>query len=442
MGREPVDWIHRLGQLAKPLVPVCEVPADLTGLVSIGEEAPALAAGVPDEDVDALWRAVEALYRSGVYPALQLCIRREGQVVLDRSLGHARGNAPDDAADASKPLATTETRFNIFSASKAVAAMVIHKLDEQRVLHVADRVCDFIPQFAIHGKQEVTISHILGHRAGIPSLPPGALNLDYLAEPDKLVEMLCHAKPNSQAGRQLAYHAISGGFILAEIVKRASGQSIREIFDKEIAQPLGLVRTSFGVAPVDVESVAVNAFTGPPAPPPLSGVLQTALGVELREAVELSNDPRFLTSIIASANVVSSARELSRFYDCLLCEGELDGVRVLEPRTVRHATSEQSYGAIDRTLGMPVRYGLGFMLGSDGASPFGWNNPQAFGHVGFTNVLSWADPQRQLSVALLTSGKPVMSAHAIRLVQLLAEIQRVFPKICGPGTGRRRFARL
>jgi CubicO group peptidase (beta-lactamase class C family) len=436
-----VDWIHRIGQIAQPVVPVCSVPDDLTGLISVGEEAPALAAGVSDDDVDSVWQAVEALYRSGVYPALQICIRCQGQVVLDRALGHARGNAPEDEDGAPKQLATTETPFNIFSASKAVAAMVVHKLDEKRLLHVADRVCDFIPEFGLHNKHEITISHILAHSAGIPNLPPGAFDLDLLAAPEQLVEMLCQAKPRTRAGRQVAYHAVSGGFILSEIVKRATGLSIREVFEKEIARPLGLERTGFGVAPEGVASVVVNAITGPPAPPPLSGILRTALGVDLGEAVRLSNDPRFLTSIIASANVITTAHELAIFYDCLLAEGEFDGVRVFDGRSVRHATSEQSYGEIDRTLGLPVRYGLGFMLGSERMSLFGWNNPQAFGHIGFTNVLSWADPQRQLSAALLTSGKPLISPHAVRLVQLLRQINRCFPKVCGPGTGRRRFKR-
>jgi CubicO group peptidase (beta-lactamase class C family) len=69
------------------------------------------------------------------------------------------------------------------------------------------------------------------------------------------------------------------------------------------------------------------------------------------------------------------------------------------------------------------------MLGSDVVSLFGADNPHAFGHVGFTNAFSWADPDRQISVAILTNGKPVVSLHAIRLVQLLGEIGRAFPKI-------------
>jgi CubicO group peptidase (beta-lactamase class C family) len=139
--------------------------------------------------------------------------------------------------------------------------------------------------------------------------------------------------------------------------------------------------------------------------------------------------------------VVTTAEELCSFYQCLLDEGELDGVRVFEPSTVRHATSEQSYWEIDLTLGLPLRYGLGFMLGDDPVSLFGWDNPLAFGHVGYTNMFSWADPERSLSVAVLTSGKPIVSTHVVRLVQTFIEMHRAFPKVETEGEASRR-ARL
>jgi CubicO group peptidase (beta-lactamase class C family) len=178
--------------------------------------------------------------------------------------------------------------------------------------------------------------------------------------------------------------------------------------------------------------VAVNAFTGPPVPPTFSKLLRRALGAGVREAMELSNDPRFLRGIVPSANIVSTAEELSAFYECLLDGGAMNGVRVFDPRTVHHATSEQSYREIDLTLGLPIRYGLGPMLGDDPVGLFGPRTGRAFGHIGFTNIWSWADPERALAVALLTSGKPVLSLHLVRLLQLIVEINRAFPRIGRP----------
>jgi hypothetical protein len=68
------------------------------------------------------------------------------------------------------------------------------------------------------------------------------------------------------------------------------------------------------------------------------------------------------------------------------------------------------------------------MLGDSPIGLFGPDTPAAFGHLGFTNIFTWADRERSLAVALLTSGKPVLSLHAIRLVQFLVEINRAFPK--------------
>jgi len=131
--------------------------------------------------------------------------------------------------------------------------------------------------------------------------------------------------------------------------------------------------------------------------------------------------------VIPSANVVANADELCAFYQCLLDGGELGGVRVFDPRTVRHATSEQTYLELDLTLGIPLRYGLGFMLGGSTLSLFGPATPYAFGHLGFTNIISWADPHRRLAVALVTSGKPFLSLDSLRLWNLLLEIGRAFP---------------
>jgi CubicO group peptidase (beta-lactamase class C family) len=163
--------------------------------------------------------------------------------------------------------------------------------------------------------------------------------------------------------------------------------------------------------------------------PPISTLLRGALGIELADAVRLSNDPRFLGAVIPSANVISTARDVSAFFQCLLNGGELGGVRVFEPRTVHHAVDEQTGLEIDLTLMLPIAYSLGFMLGSRYLSLYGWNHPQAFGHLGLTNVICWADPERDLVVAILTTGKPVISLHALRLAQLLSAIHDTFPPV-------------
>lgn len=423
-----MDWLDLLTLPTRPFKIRCDLPQDLGEVTSVGSEAQPEPVGVRRRDLDRVWDATQALYRTALYPALQICIRRRGEVVLHRALGYASGGCPGDPPDAPKVPATIETPFLIYSASKAITAMLIHKLDDLGVLHVDDLVCDYLPEFSGGGKESITIAHVLCHRAGVPNLPPGGMNLRLLARPEIVLELLCEAQLVSRPGRRLAYHAVTGGFILGEVVRAATGQDIRSVLKKEILEPLGLRWMNYGVAPEDVGRVAADAVTGIPPFAPVAQLFRRALGTDLERAVELAQDPRFRTGIVPAANVITTAEELSLFYECLRCDGEVGEVRVFEPRTVHRACAEQSYWELDLTLGMPLRYGMGFMLGARVLSLFGTDTTQAFGHLGFTNIFSWADPEREISVALLTSGKPVLNAEIIRVLGLILEIGRTFPK--------------
>jgi CubicO group peptidase (beta-lactamase class C family) len=177
--------------------------------------------------------------------------------------------------------------------------------------------------------------------------------------------------------------------------------------------------------------MAVDCVTGPPTLPPFSQLITRALGVGLEELVELSQDRRFLTAMVPSANVVTTATELSRFYDIFRRGGELDGVQVVEPGTVQRAITEQSRLEIDLSLGFPTRFSYGLMLGSAFLSLFGRDTQHAFGHLGFTNMLAWADPERALACAVMTNGKPILYPELPRFYNLMQRITSTVPKVPG-----------
>jgi CubicO group peptidase (beta-lactamase class C family) len=416
------------GSIPDPLRRV-GVPKALSSVTTVGEESDPLEVGMDAERVAKIWSGVEDLYRTGVHPAIALCVRREGEVIIDRAIGHARGNGPGDPDEAPKVPATPETPFVIYSASKSVTAMVAHLLDERREIHLADRVCEYIPEYGRHGKDVITITHVLAHRAGVPNLPREAFDLDLLDDPDHLLQLLCDAKPSTRPGRMLSYHAVSGGFIVAEIVRRVTGREIDDVLREEILEPLGFRWGNFGVRADDLPAVARNYVTGPRVLPPVSTLLKRALGVSSDEIVDLSNDPRFLTGVVPSANTVTTANELSRFYELLRRGGELDGIRIFEPRTIRRATTEQSYLEFDLTLGFPSRYSTGFILGAKLLSLYGPDTDRAFGHLGYTNMLGWADPERALSVGLMTSGKPILYPELPEFWNLARRIGSEAPKV-------------
>jgi len=384
--------------------------------------------GVEQRGVEQIWNAVLRLYQTGLHPAIALCIRRRGQVIIDRSVGHIWGNGPNEAPGAIKAPATPDSLYNLFSASKSVTAMLIHLLDDRGQLHLDDAVVEYIPEFAGHSKRWITIRHVLTHRSGIPVLPPGGANLDLLTHPDRIVELLSDSKPTSRPGRRLAYHALTGGFILAEIIERVTGKDIRNVLRQEVLDPLGFKHFNYGVAPQEIDQVARHSFTGAKPRWPYSELLRRAIGVGIEEAVELSNDQRYITGVVPAGNIISTPNEASRFFQLLLNEGEMDGVRIFSPRTVRRAISEQSYFEADATLLLPIRYGMGFMLGSKFLSLYGPNTRYAFGHLGFTNLLVWADRERDISVAFMTSGKPFITPRLLRWYQVMLAISRKIPR--------------
>ncbi|HXW58659.1 MAG TPA: serine hydrolase domain-containing protein [Solirubrobacteraceae bacterium] len=406
------------------------MPDDLESVTTIGVED-AAGGGMSERSVQRIWDAAVELYRSGVHPALQVCVRREGEVVLDRAIGHARGNGPNDPTDGAKEPATPATPFVIYSGTKAPTAFLVHMLHERGALEISDRVSRHIPGYERHGKDEITIGHVLAHRAGVPNLPSEAFDLDRVLDHEFMVHTLCEARPIAKPGRFLAYHAVSGGHILGEIVNRVTGKDMRTVLAEEILEPLGFRWTNYGVAPEDTAKVALNYLTGTPTLPPLSQLLSRALGLPLDSLVELSNDDRFLTGIVPAANIVSTANELSRFYEILRRGGELDGVRVVAPETVRRVITQQSHLEVDLSLGFPTRFGSGVMLGAQVLSLYGLDTQHAFGHLGFTNMLAWADPERALACAVMTNGKPILYPELARFYLLAQRITSEAPKVRG-----------
>ena len=368
-------------------------------------------------------------YRCGVHPAMQVCVRRHGAVILNRAIGHARGNGPNARRDTERVPVTVDTPFCVYSASKAVTAFLVHRLAERGVFSLDDPVAEYIPGYEKHGKHTITIGHVLSHRAAVPNLPRSALDLDRLSDRQFMIDTLVEAAPFAKAGRYLAYHAVSGGFILGEVVHAATGRDIRTVLAEEFLDPLGFGWTNYGVAPDDVSTVARNYITGPPTAPPLSTLLGRALGVGVDRLVKLTNDPRFLTGIVPAANTVTTAAELSLFFEVMRRGGELDGVRVIKPETIRGALAERSHLELDLSLGYPTRFSDGLMLGASVVSLYGLDTQQAFGHLGFTNMLAWADPERAISVAVLNNGKPILYPEFHRFLGTMQRITSVMPKV-------------
>lgn len=418
----------RLPLMPDPLRRI-HVPRGLDAVTTVAPEQDPADVGLTRDGVESIWQAAETLYRSGVHPALTLCVRRHGQVVLDRAIGHARGNGPQDRKETEKVLVTPDTPQCIFSASKGITATLVNLLDERGVLHIGDPVAEYLPRFAENGKEGITIAHVLSHRAGVPNAPKESLDLDRIGDWEWQRELMYAATPMHRPGKRQAYHAVSGGNVLGEVIREVTGKDIRQVLAEEILDPLGFRWTNYGVDEADVDQVALNYPTGPVLVPPMSTFITRALGTHPDEATRLSNDPRFLTAVLPAANTISTANELSRFYELLRLGGELDGVRVMEARTLRRARVQQSHMEVDLSLGLPIPFSMGYMLGGRYLSLFGPDTQQAFGHLGWINILSWADPERALSVAMITTGKAPLYPEMAGFLQIPRRIGKVAGKV-------------
>ena len=402
------------------------VPADLDAVTAVGDEDPSV---LDPAALDRIWDAARHWYRAGMQPAIQLCLRHNGKVILNRAIGHAWGNGPTDPPDAEQIPVTTDTPFCVYSAAKAIATTVVHMLVERGEFALDDLVCDYLPSYTGHGTERTTIRHVMTHSAGIPFATGPRPDLRRMNDSDYAREQLGKLKPIHRPGLMHIYHGLTWGPLIREIVSAATGRNIREILATEILDPLGFRWTNYGVAQADVHLVAPSHVTGKPLPAPIAAGLKMALGGSMTQIIPFSNTPMFLTSVVPSSSTVSTADELSRFAEILCRGGELDGVRVLRQETLRAATRECRRLRPDVATGLtPIRWGTGFMLGSRRFGPFGRDAAAAFGHTGLTNIAVWADPSRRLSVGLVSSGKPGSHPEAGRYTALLDRINAEVPR--------------
>lgn len=383
--------------------------------------------------IDAIWGAVQGFYRTATHPAITLALRRRGRLVMHRAIGHARGNEP--GADGHQWIpATPQTPICLFSASKAITALLVHKLAEDARLSLDERVAHYIPEYAQRGKDRTTVRQLLSHRAGIPTVP--VKNLDYrvIYDWDAVIQMLCAAKPFEATGERQAYHAITGGFILGELVRRVGGIGLHDALRQWIAEPLGCRTMTYGLPPELRSIAAPNVFTGPRPPWMLDLVSKRVLGAAFRDVVRISNEDAFLTQPIPAGNIFATADEAGRVFQMLLDGGSWQGRRLFKPETVAEIVRPVGKRQFDGMLVIPVRFSAGMMLGDGPVGLFGPSSRQAFGHIGFLNIVCWADPMRDISVAILNNGKTLAPSSLTRLARVISAIC----KACMPSGAERR----
>ena len=186
-----------------------------------------------------------------MHPAIQLCLRHNGKVVLNRAIGHGW----------ERPRRSPRIRKGIGHNGNAVLRVLrgqgnhddrrSHAL-ERGYFSLDDRVCDYLPNYTSHGKDRTTIRHVMTHSAGVPLAPKRRPDVNRMDDTEYAREGLGELRPLYRPGLVHVYHAATWGILTREIVSAATGRNIREILANEILDPLGFRWTNYGVAAHDV----------------------------------------------------------------------------------------------------------------------------------------------------------------------------------------------
>jgi CubicO group peptidase (beta-lactamase class C family) len=261
---------------------------------------------------------------------------------------------------------------------------------------------------------------------------PSDVSPEVLWDEEQTWELLCDAEPIMTDGSKLAYHAITGGFVLERVVRKVTGADINALIDAKIRQPMGMKYFTYGIEREHLDDLAMTYATGPRPGPLLAAFIKRALGAGMDKLESVCNDPRFQDAIIPAGNLAGSANEASSFFQMMLDGGKFGRRRICSAETIARATQEFGSRTLDRTLMMPMRYSAGLMLGDEPFGIWGPNSRHAFGHAGLINKFVWADPQREMAAAILTSGIPLIAHHLPPLVNTIRSIGNLVPQLESP----------
>ena len=367
----------------------------------------AMISGTCDERFARVRDVFEANFESGAEVGASFAATVEGSFVVDLWGGHK------DAAR-TRPW-ERDTIVNVWSTTKAMITACVHMLVDRKLLDLDAPVAKYWPEFAQAGKADVPVRYILSHKAGLPVIRE-RLPTEAFYDWERVVTAIAAQKPTWEPGTKHGYHAMTFGYLVGEIVRRITGKTIGAFFREEVAMPLGAdfhigldewddKRVAEMIPPVISSSEAAN---------PESALSQMITSPRVRP--DVPNTRAWRAAEIPAANGHGNARSIARVMAALACWGQIGNVYLMRESTLRNAIEEQASGP-DLVLGIPMRWGLGYMLASEDTA---WTapNPNTFGHAGWGGSVAVADMDAQVSWAYVMNKMDVGTTGDIRSQRL------------------------
>ncbi|WBO66552.1 serine hydrolase domain-containing protein [Streptomyces camelliae] len=316
----------------------------------------------------------------------QLCAYAHGRRVVDLWAG---GEA--------------DSLYGVFSSTKGAAHLVVALLVQDGTLELDRRVTYYWPEFAAEGKGAITLRELMAHRAGLIGIDAG-FSAEEMADDRAIAERLADQKPFWRPGTAFGYHALVIGALTGEVVRRATGRTLQEVFEERVRAPygmdfyLGLPESEEprfrSVQPMLLtpEQQALTA-AHQPGPHSLSSIASNGHVPEPQTLEDHANSRRVRAKGPASAGGVASARGLATMYAAAISE-LADRPPLLKPDTVAEVGQIHSVG-YDLVSRGHRAFGLGFQATAVVAYPV--LGAGAFGHSGAGGSQAFADPRSGLA---------------------------------------------
>jgi CubicO group peptidase (beta-lactamase class C family) len=353
------------------------------------------------------WSRVADAFQGNLQEANELgaavCVYADGLPVVDLWGGTADARTGTPWQE--------DTAVCVFSSTKGVTALCAHLLVERGLLDLDAPVARYWPAFAQAGKESIPVRWLLTHQCGLPFVDDD-LTLEDLLAHEPVVRALEEQTPLWEPGSHVAYHAVTFGHLVGEVVRRITGRTLGTFFAEEVAGPLGL-GSWLGL---DVEAPVALARMERTEAPALPGELAELLGSDVIERFVRSitlglalsfplvtgepgdfNDRRVLAVELGGSNLVTDARSLARLYGAGV--REVDGSRLLSEETVQRMSAVQTRDV--PRFGVPESLAHlvtpGFALGfQEMAQPL---SATSFGHGGAGGSLGFGDLEHGIGFA-------------------------------------------
>lgn len=334
-----------------------------------------------------------------------------------------------------------------YSTGKGILATLAHILVSKGLIEYDRPVAEYWPEFAQHGKERITLAHILSHQSGLFDIRNLIEDASEMADWSHMLDVVAAAKPRFDVATDAAYQPLTFGWQVGGVLEKATGMTLASLMQEYLVEPLALDGAYFGVPTHELNRVARSIFKKKPQvseQKPSAKASQARKPNLMEKALTLSGQSpqdfqdamipkgmknlnmfsdRGLQAIIPAANGVFTANSLAKVYAMLANKGQWNDQQLIQPEMFNRLSQVQ-YTQRDRVMPLPMHWRLGYhrvlTLGK---------SSKGFGHIGFNGSGAWCDPERGLSFAYTHNFPTGSLTGDYRLWGLTQETLRCTDKI-------------